>query len=288
MKILLAQPAVQRFQWELDVLLSNIRQFTDMEVVLLFAEKEFTIPLHFRKMQGVSVFTYPNRHEIYLPAVRPYLLWQYFKADPAREQEQYLYIDSDIIFREWPELPGLSAGMVQGASCDGYIGYKYIAQCARGPEIASMMAEIAGITVDQMKNVPGIGAQLILNQPTAAFWERNYADCYKLYNYLESLGTTTNIQKWTAEMWVQLWGWVRENKTVMVSDELAFCLPTDPISRWNEVKILHNAGVQPAMSGEMFWKGQYVDTSPIGKNLSWVKPDKCSYYYAQAVQKVVG
>lgn len=269
------------------MLLSNVRQFTDMEVVLLFAENDFTVPNHFRKRAGCSVFVYPNRHETYLPAIRPYLLWQYLKEDPAREQEQYFYIDSDIIFREWPALPGQSAGMVQGANCDSYIGYEYIAQCSRGPEIASKMAEIAGITVEQMKGVPGIGAQLVLNYPKAAFWQQRYADCYTLYNYLESLGETTNIQKWTAEMWVQLWGWVAESKALMVSDELAFCLPTDPAARWNEVKILHNAGVQAGMSHEMFWKGQYDKTSPIGKNFDWVKPDRCSYYYAQAVQKVL-
>lgn len=269
------------------MLLSNVRQFTDMEVVLLFVEKDFTVPTHFRKA-GCSVFVYPERPDAsYIPSIRPYLLWQYLREDPAREQEQYFYIDSDIIFREWPALPGQSSGMVQGASCDGYIGYEYIAQCSRGPEIASKMAEICGITVEQMKNVPGIGAQLILDGPKADFWKRCYEDSNTLYHYLESLEESTNIQKWTSEMWVQLWGWVRENKAVMVNDELAFCLPTDPISRWNEVKILHNAGVQATMSGELFWKGQYDKTSPLGRNFDWVNPAKCSYYYAQAVQKVL-
>jgi hypothetical protein len=149
------------------------------------------------------------------------------------------------------------------------------------------MAEICGITLNQMKGVPGIGAQLILDQPKADFWHRSYEDSNILYRYLEGLGESTNLQKWTAEMWAQLWGWVRENKTVMVNDELAFCLPTDPASRWDEVKILHNAGVLATMSHELFWKGQYDKTSPLGRNFDWVKPDRCSYYYAQAIQKVL-
>lgn len=287
MKLLLAQPAIPRFQWELEVLLTNVRQFTDMEVVLLFTEKNFTVPLHFRNKWGCSVFSWTDRRDDtgYIPSVRPWLLWQYFKAHPEAENETYLYIDSDVIFREWIDCAtlGNDPQEVLGADCGGYISYDYVAQCQKGPEIASKMAEICGISVEQMKNVPGIGAHLILTNPTAAFWERCYNDSNKLYHYFETLDS--NVQKWTAEMWVQLWGWVREGKRIVHSTELDFCMPTDDIVKWDEVKILHNAGVTE--SSELFFKGNYVDHTPFGENFNYVRKDKCSIKYVEAIEKVI-
>lgn len=268
------------------MLLANVRQFTDMEVVLLFAEQIFTVPIHFREA-GYSVFVYENPHMDYVAAVRPYLLSKYLKENPAAERETYFYIDSDIIFRQWPQLPGENSGMVIGSDCGHYIDLAYIEQCKRGPEIAAQMAEICGTTREQMIGVPGIGAHIILTNPTAEFWARAYQDSLSIYAYLEGLGETTNIQKWTAEMWAQLFGWRREGKTLMISKQLDFCLPTDPIERYDEVNILHNAGVLVTQSDQLFFKGQYIDKSPIGRNFDWVRRDKASYRYVEALEKVV-
>lgn len=290
MKLILAQPATSRFQWELDVLLANIRQFTDAEVVLLFTEHDFTVPMHFRSA-GCSVFVYQDTRDDmgYIPSVRPWLLWQYFEQNPAEQNELYFYIDSDIIFREWIDCAtlDLTGEKVYGATCDGYIGLSYILGVKRGEEIAQKMADVCGITVEQMKNVPGIGAQLLLPKNSAEFWKRCYFDSNKLYHYFEELGETSNIQKWTAEMWAQQWGWVREGKTLIHETQLDFCLPTDPVERYDEVKILHNAGITQQMSFEYFFKGQYDKTSPLGKNFDFVRKDKATIRYVEAVQKVI-
>lgn len=291
MKLILAQPAIPRFQWELDVLLANIRQFTDMEVVLLFTERDFTVPGYFRAKPGCSIFVYTDKRDdmSYIPSVRPWLLWQYLREDPAREQETYLYIDSDIIFRQWPDCAtwGSNPGQVLGATCDGYIGLKYIESVKRGPEIAQHMADTCGITVEQMRDVPGIGAQIVLTNPKAAFWERAYRDSNTLHHYFEALGDTTNIQKWTAEMWAQLWGWVREGIEPVHEPQLDFCLPTDDVAKYETVNVLHNAGITSQMSFEYFYKGQYIDYSPFGKNFDHIRRDKATIRYVEAVQKVL-
>lgn len=289
MRLILAQPAIPRFQWELDVLLTNIRQFTDMEVVLLFTEHDFTVPIHFREKWGCTVFVYTDRRDDtnYIPSVRPWLLWQFFEEDSFREQEPYFYIDSDIIFRQWPDFTkmDLDSKTVYGANCGSYIGLDYILGCESGSAIAENMGQICGITVDQMKGVAGVGAQLITQKNSAAFWKRCYFDSNALYHYLESIGS--NVQTWTAEMWAQLWGWVREGFIVEHSTELDFCTPLDLIGRWDEVNILHNAGVNANRSHELFFKGQYVQSSPLGKNLSWVSSKYASRKYADAVESVV-
>lgn len=285
MKLILAQPSVRRFQWELEVLLTNIKQFGDFEVILLFTQHDNAVPRYLTDKYGVRCFVYADERDdtSYIPSVRPWLLWKYLSEDPAREQEQYFYIDSDIIFREWPDLHA-EPGTVVGSNCDGYIGYDYIKGRIRGDEIAAGMAEITGITVDQMKGVPGIGAHLILTNPTAEFWQRSYQDSNRLFYYFQTIDT--DLQKWTAEMWAQLWGWVREGQQIIMPAELDFCRPTDDLPVWDTVKIMHNAGV--VGPGELFFKGSYTSRTPFGdRRLRRVRPDKVSIKYVEAIQRVV-
>lgn len=271
------------------MLLTNMRQFGNFEVVLLFSEHDFTVPGHFRKKYpecDIHLYTDNRDNKSYIPSIRPYLLWQYLKGDPAREQETYFYIDSDVIFREWPNIvrhSDFSAKQVVGSDCSGYLNLDYLLKCERGEAIAQNMARICGITVEQMKGVPGIGAHLILTQPTAEFWRRSYNDSNAIYEYFRPVNS--NVQKWTAEMWAQLWGWVREGYEIITDKELDFCRPTDDITEWDKVKIMHNAGVTG--SGELFFKGKYDTTSPFNDDLSHIRRDKVSYRYVEALQNVV-
>jgi hypothetical protein len=154
MKVILCQPAIKRFQWELEVLLTNIRQFGNFEVVLLFTEYDFTVPMYFRnKYPECEVHTYPERaNRAYIPSVRPYLWWKYLSEDPSREKETYLYIDSDVIFREMLDFATLGADADHwvGSDCSSYISYDYMSKCEKGDIIAAKMAEITGVTIDQM------------------------------------------------------------------------------------------------------------------------------------------
>lgn len=288
MKLILAQPANLRFQWELEVLLTNIRQFTDIEVILLFKEKNFAVPLYLRDKYGCSIFVYPDRRDdtTYIPSIRPYLWSRYLREHPEAENETYLYIDSDIIFREWPDFATLDLAPNRwfGSDCSGYIGSKYVLSRRNGPAIAEKMAEITGITLDQLKATPGAGAQWVIQNPTAAFWERVYKDSNAIHNYFR--GLDSDIQKWTAEMWAQLFGMVRQGIEVVIDHpQLDFCRPTDPVEKWDEVKILHNAGVTG--SGDMFFKGLYDETSPLGQDFSGVRTDKATIRYVEAIKRVL-
>lgn len=287
MKWILCQPATPRFQWELDVLLTNIRQFTQDEVILLFTENNFSVPLHFQK-QGCSVFTFQDKRSfnLYIPSVRPWLLWQWLAQDPARERETYFYIDGDVIFRELPHFAtlGFAPNKVLGSDCSGYLDANYVLGCENGEKILSKMAEICESDLEAMKKVPGIGAHIILDQPKAAFWERAYNDSNKIYIYFN--GLTSDIQKWTAEMWAQLWGWVREGYTIEAPKELDFIRPTDPVGEWDKVKILHNAGVTPQMEG-YFRKSDWTAGPPWGADFSGIDKTKATIKYVEAIQKVL-
>lgn len=269
------------------MLLTNIRQFTDLEVILLFKEKDFTVPLHFRNKWGCSVFTFADTRDDrgYIANIRPWLLWQYFEQNPAAQAETYFYIDSDIIFREWIDFSQMKIDdkIINGSDVDGYIGYDYIEQCKNGPEILAKMAEICGTNLTAMEAVPGIGAHLVLKNTRADFWKRCYYDSNKIYHYLSSLDS--NIQKWTSEMWAQQWGWVREGYELLTPKELDFCRPTDPVAEYDTVKILHNAGVVAYGDG-YFFKGLYDKTSPIGMDFSDIRTDKATIKYVEAIKNV--
>ena len=287
MKLLLCQPAVPRFQWELEVLLTNLKRFGENEITLVFSKHDDAIPLYFKNKYGCRVFVYEDKriYNRYIPSIRPYLLYVHLLTHPEYEQGQYLYIDSDIIFREWLDFAtfDFDTNKVYGADCDNYINLDYILKCDKGLEIAQNMARICGITVDQMRNVPGIGAQVILNNPTAEFWLRAYRNSNQIHMYFE--GIDSNIQKWTAEMWGQLWAWVAAGITPIHSAELDFSRPTDDIKVWDKYKIMHNAGVVGGDT-ELFFKGQYTDHSPFDEDLSWVTEKKVSKKYVQAIQSV--
>src|SRR5690606_7198233 len=92
----------------------------------------------------------------------------------------------------------------------------------------------------------------------------------RMYDFLDPLGS--DVQKWTAEMWGELYTLVAMGWEVKISPELAFCRPTDPIEEWDKVKILHNAGVTPIQSTQLFFKGKYLETQPFGEDFSWVNP----------------
>jgi hypothetical protein len=291
-KLILAQPSILRFQWELEVLLTNIRQFTDMEVVLLFSKPHdynSSVPSYLvHKYPGVRAFVYEdNRYDkSYIPSIRPYLWWQYLRNHPEREAETYFYIDSDVIFREWIDFATLDFGPKKwlGSNCNSYINHAYIKQCDRGPDIVARMAALCNITEEQMVNVPGIGGHLVIANPTAEMWKQAYTRSNAIWHYLD--GVTSNIQKWTAEMWAQLWTMVEYGITIEAPKELDFCFSTDPLKRWDETKILHNSGVTED-TGQLFFKGKYREQTPFGGDFSWVDKQKCSIKYVEALERVI-
>ncbi|MDD9149337.1 hypothetical protein OYT88_12375 [Sporolactobacillus sp. CQH2019] len=159
-----------------------------------------------------------------------------------------------------------------------------------------LMADVIGINEEDAYGFKGCsaGAQWIIKDPYADYWEKVYEDCGKLYSmfsrveahYKQKHGNDyVPIQKWTAEMWAQLWNMKRFGIQPAISHELDFAFATDDRERFHQVKILHNAGVTKDKK-DLFFKGQYVNKDPFNENLSFVNKNKCSYEYVKAIRKV--
>lgn len=302
MKYLIVQPAIPRFKWELQVQLTNLIDLgvKPKDIILLFAINDKdkgidnSIPSYFAEKYGVEVHSYQderqNKH--YIPSIKPYLWMKFLQEDASREIGTYFYMDADVIFRELPDLTGLGASesVWLCSDTDSYLSPKYVK--SKGEDLFAAMQAIVGVDVSDYDGKSG-GAQWVITNPTAAYWEKVYKDSTLLYEFMfsqerrlkkENGPDYVPIQKWTAEMWAQLWNLQLFGVEPEIVKELDFCMAPDDISRWYETKIYHNAGATEA-NKDLFFKGKWVKNGPFWANHSNVSKDKCSYKYVEAIKK---
>lgn len=289
-KIIISQPALQRYKWELDTVITSIRGLTDTPIVLLFIDYDHSVIDHFRdryKNLEIHYWTDGRDDPSYPANSRPWLMWQYLLQDRSREHCRYVQIDSDVIFREWPDLSGMKdASTLYGSDCGGYIDHQYLITRKQGEQIVKSIANIVGISEQLIKDTAGAGAQFVHTGASADMWKEVYEKSNTLWHYLEPLDS--DIQKWTAEMWAQLYVFAKYGYTAKIEKELDFCRPTDPIKMWELTKILHNAGVVGEGAHGLVYKGKYIESSPFNEDLSWVRRDKAGWHYARAIDKAAG
>lgn len=257
--------------------------------MLLFSEHDSSIPIYFEEKYNVEVHVYKDDRDDkeYIPSIKPYLWWRYLEEDSSRENERYFYFDSDVILNKRINLRKLPSkdDVWYCSDCNGYLNLDYIRSCKNGNKILNEMARIINVTVESLETINSNsgGAQWVLKNPTAEYWQKVYRDSNRLCSYFNTVDT--NLQKWTAEMWAQLWNMMYFNIGPKVHHELDFCFATDPIENLKSVKILHNAGVTK-QDTDLFFKGEYVNKEPFGEDLSFVDQSKCSAAYVQAIEAV--
>lgn len=283
-KFILCQPAIHRFEWELEVSLTRMKKLGITDIILLFSKHNGTIPTYLEKKYGAEVHVYDDRRidKTYIPSIKPYLWAKFLQEDRTRENETYFYLDSDVIFREVPNVQS-NPDIWYGSDCSSYLGNDYID--SKGDKLLESMCRVIGIDPKMIRDHnPVCGAQWVISNPTFEYWLKVYEDSTKLYRYLNGIANC-DIQKWTAEMWAQLWNVYHFGKSTEVSEELNFCWATDDVDKYYQTKIYHNAGVIDANKG-LFFKGQYVHKSPFKDDLSFVDPTKASIKYVEALSEV--
>lgn len=262
MKFIFAQPAKKRFAWELK---TAIKSLTDLgvkksDIVLLFAKEDDSVCETFLECD-THVYVDERFDKTYIPSIKPYLFWKYLEEDNTRENETYVYLDSDTVVLD------LSAFKVQVTKsrwyCSdtiGYIGYNYIQSVSNPKETFGAMTDAIKVPIDWIKSIQkdSGGAQWVIKSPKAGYWHDVYVNSIVLYQAISPLDTS--LQKWTAEMWAQLWTMYHYGITPKVSKKLDFAWSTD--DELGNKKIIHNAGVTEDMN--LFFKGIYLDTPPLG------------------------
>ncbi len=261
MKFLFAQPAKKRFVWELR---TAIKSLVDLgvekkDIVLLFAQEDDSVVQEFSACD-VHVYLDDRFDKSYIPSIKPFLWWKYLEEDIERENETYVYLDSDTVVLD------LSAFNLRPTKsrwyCSdtvGYLGYRYIQSVTHAEEVFETMTDAIKVPIKWIESIEkqSGGAQWVIKNPKAGYWHDVYVNSIVLYKAIEPL--ETSLQKWTAEMWAQLWTMYHYGIDPKVSDKLDFAWSID--EEIGSKKIIHNAGVTD--DSTLFFKGKYQDTPPL-------------------------
>ena len=252
---------------------------------------------------------------IYIPVLRPYVLWKHFKANPELSKRAIFYCDSDILFTKDFNLNNFKDDHVNYVSdTNSYINATYfdskvkdvLAEKLEEYKTRDILGEIASVIgidreICEANNLHSGGAQYLLKNVDAEFWSKVMNDCIIIRTYLQTVNReffkdeNTGYQSWCADMWAVLWNlWFREQETKVIP-ELAFTWATDPISKLESNTIFHNAGITgTSMNGyPCFYKGKYHQGTDPTKDphlddvLNNIESQKyCTWFYANELNNI--
>ena len=293
MKYIVATTDNDYFRWQMLVQINNFKKWgilDDLTYVVSVNHKISAKLNKIKKETGVRIETYRDQRGKYKYAssIRPHILKKHFQKFP-KEAEQYYYLDPDVLFTKKPEYVPTYYSTKRWILSDtkSYIDSRYIK--SKSEELFELMCEKVGVdpqVVTKNDNSAG-GAQYIIKNAGAEYWEKVEKDSESLYKLMINTSKTYNpehpIQAWTADMWAVLWNaWYFGHKTI-VDSRMDFCWATDPIKRWEEKLIFHNAGVFDQKN--LFNKGSYSSRHPFDVDLSFVSKDYCSSKYVEEIEE---
>ncbi len=297
-----AQPDELYFIWQLKVMAHNFIEVgvppSSIQILLAYDKmkglsEEALLFIKQAQVSGITVFSYPDERKSsnYASSIRPNILKQHFKKYKYLSNELLFYHDCDIVFREKIDTLKLDSNTWYVSDAQSYLSSKYIKEFSEN--VFEAMCEIVNINPAEVitnDNNAG-GAQYILSDIEYGFWEKIEEDSEKLFSYLEQVNAKLKakngrrIQAWCADMWAILWNGIKLKKNVQISKELDFCWPSQNLKEWENVKILHNAGVTIELSHNLFCKLLYRHYSPFFDNLNHIDKDKCTIKYVEQINK---
>ena len=279
-----AQPNDSYFIWQLQVQLANFREmgYSDKYTILVYKHNkranndEFTIEwAELIEKYPETTFKFyedPTGHlhsmmqkYDYIPLIRPWLLSKLFLEKPELKDDAIFYCDSDIIFTKPLDFSSyLDDDICYLSDTKSYISASYF-----DSKVKDVLADKLDIykqidVLDQLlnefnltreiaeKNEDGSGgAQYLLKNIDAKFWQDVFVGCIKVRMNLKSINRRffesedKGFQSWAADMWSVLFNlWSRGYETKCPKD-LDFAWATDYIERWDQVYIYHDAGAGP-------------------------------------------
>lgn len=272
LKFVCCQPAIFYYAWQIDVMLHNfLKNGVKPENIHIVSAVYASTPRQWvdlvKKYEGVNFSFYPDerKERLYIPSIYFFLMRKHMEAHPELQDANLFLHDCDIIFTRPVDFSSMLEDDIWYLSDTvGYIGTQYI--LTKGENVYLDMCKIMDIDpeIPKQRNADSGGAQYLIKKSTPEFWQKVEDDSVKLYKHFcetekDHKGDDYPIQKWTAGMWSFLWNIWKFGHQTKVDKRLDFCCATDPIKKWEEVPIFHNAGV----TGEMmkgypaFYKGKY-------------------------------
>lgn len=301
------QPRLVYYAWQVEVMINNFIKngvnpnYIDI-LVAYYPDDLTSTPENIsiwnklaEKYNSVRFFFYEDTRKrpiMYISSIRPNILKQHFAARPEIKDDVIFYHDCDIVLTKPVDLSEFTNDDIwYGSDVQGYVGYDYVR--SKGEDVLNLMCSIVGIDPEVVKEnqLNTIGAQYIIKGADYDFWNKVERDCEQMYGEVNSLNgmkklenpSYHELQIWCADMWSVLWnGWLSGHKT-KTSEKLEFCWPGDGLDRWEKCNIFHNAGVTG--SGELFYKGEFINRFPYNTELT-IKENSCSRKYYEEIKAV--
>lgn len=283
LRYICAQPAINYYTWQVEVMINNFIKhgINPNYIDIVCTRPDNGVPPEWRKLaetyNTVRFFFYKDTRTSpsYISSIRPNILKQHFAAHPYLKEEAIFYHDCDMIFTKKPDWTKLLDDDVWYLSDTRfYISAEYIKSKKFG--IYEKMCEIIGIpeNIPEENELNSGGAQYIMKNVDATYWEKVEKDAESLYRYfqdhLKEHPQTPEyhpIQMWTADMWAVLWNaWYYKHQAKVIP-EMDFAWPTQGLDMWDKCTIFHNAGVVGNANEPLFFKGVYQQQLPYDVNL---------------------
>ena len=289
--IITAQPDDQYFIWQNHLYIESClnQGFTQDQIhILLYKPKNRRFNNNWNKLKeiypNINIFLYEDKGVqqflgVYIPIIRPHILWQHFEVYPELKDKTIIYTDSDILWLDTLNINHLLLDNINYVSdASSYLNYSYFEnkykqvipekiEQAKSVDFLKEVCNIVGIdkkiVIDNNDNTGGV--QYILKNIDANFWKKVESDVLKIRMYFQQVNKiyfkneNDGIQSWCADLWaVQFNLWYRNLETKVVK-ELDFAWATEPIEKLNSCTICHNAGVTGKYMNDIpyFYKGAY-------------------------------
>jgi len=297
MKFICAQPAIDYYTWQVEVMINNfIKSGVNPNNIEIVSGYTDAIPDNWKKLASsyntVRFFFYKDDRikPGYVSSIRPHILHQHWLRYPELEKETIFYHDCDIIFSKPIDFSELLKDDIHYVSDTvSYIGAKYIR--SKGEHYLDLMTNIVNVSKEYvaLNEKDSGGAQYLIKNIPAEFWKKVYYDSENLFRMVNDQIKKDNpphaLQIWCADMWAVLWNLWFFNGIVRVSDKLSFSWATSHINDYDKHPIFHNAGVTGDRT-DLFYKGAYMNRLPYNDIENQVfNTNFCSFNYAQEIIK---
>ncbi len=308
LRYITVQPRLLYYAWQVEVMINNYIKHgingEDVDILVAWnpidgTSTEEAISAWEKLAAGYSTFNFHFYQDTrvqpihYISSIRPNLLKQHFTKYPELKDYAIYYSDCDAVFTKKPDFDKfLSDDVWYLSDTNSYINSTYI--LSKGQDVYDKMCEIVGID----PNIPADndehsgGAQYIMKNVDADYWAKVEMDCERMFFEINQLNYHKKaadpqyheLQIWCADMWAVLWnGWLKGHD-IKVVPELTFSWATDPVHRWDETMIYHNAGVT-CNCGRQFFKGQYMNEYPYGiQEESFTKTTSAFNYVKEIIE----
>lgn len=328
LKFICAQPDDTYYTWQVHMWLESLKEigqihnaivlvytpqkrlFNDKwdQITKLYPEAEFNF---YKDEQG----DLSNLIGIYIPVLRPWLLWKYWSDRPEMSEHAVFYCDSDIL---WTDKFNIDE-YIQDDVCylsdtNSYINAQYFDSKVhqvlpekleeyKARDVLSEIGSVIGISrqLAEDNNENSGGAQYLLKNVDVSFWSKVMNDCILIRTYLQKINReffkdeNAGYQSWCADMWSVLWNlWVKDQETKVIP-EMGFAWGPDPLTKLETNPIYHNAGIVATEQGgyPCFYKGKYHSgTNPMtDPHLDVVLNNEksmkhCTGYYAKKLNEL--